>query len=256
MSNLLPDGRYAKTGGPGLLVSVRDAIEAEVALRGGADWIDVKEPKRGALGAADPETIRSVLETVAGRAPVSVAVGEFQEVQSEQLLEPIVQAGTAAWKLGLAHCGLDRNWARRWHALINRCGSQTPPVAVVYADWRSAEAPSPREILSEAIIARSPALLIDTYFKSQGTLFDVWPEDDLKCFIADVRMTQLPLVLAGSLRDEGIGRAAQLAPDLVAIRGAACLGGRSGPLCATRVAQICRLLGTHGKKCGSTMKIP
>ena len=256
MGDLLLNGRYARTGGPGLLVSVRDAIEAEVALRGGADWIDVKEPKRGALGAAEPETIRSVLETVAGRAPVSVAVGEFQEVQSEYLLEPIVQSGAAAWKLGLAHCGPDPTWARRWHALIDRCGSQTPPVAVVYADWRSADAPSPREILGEAIIGRSPALLIDTYFKSQGTLFDVWPEDDLKRFIAEVRVAQLPLVLAGSLRDEGLGRAAQLGPDLVAIRGAACLGGRSGPLCATRVARICRVLAAHAKQCGLTMKNP
>ena len=64
-----------KMRSPGLLVSVRNAVEAEVALHGGADWIDVKEPKQGALGAAEPETIRSVLETVAGRAPVSAAAG-------------------------------------------------------------------------------------------------------------------------------------------------------------------------------------
>ena len=37
----------------GLLVSVRDAAEAELALAGGADVIDVKEPNRGSLGAAE-----------------------------------------------------------------------------------------------------------------------------------------------------------------------------------------------------------
>ena len=37
-----------------LLVSVRSAAEAEVALGAGADLIDVKEPSRGSLGAADP----------------------------------------------------------------------------------------------------------------------------------------------------------------------------------------------------------
>ncbi len=242
MGNMAIAGQWEKMSSPGLLVSVRNAVEAEVALRGGADWIDVKEPKRGALGAAEPETIRSVLETVAGRAPVSAAAGEFQELQSGRLLEPIVQAGTAAWKLGLAHCGPDPNWARRWHALIDGCCSQTPPVAVVYADWKPADAPSPREILNEAIIAQSPAVLIDTYFKSRGTLFDVWPEDDLKRFIAEVRVANLPLVLAGSLRGEEIQRAARLGPNLVAVRGAACLGGRSGRVSATRVAQICRLI--------------
>ena len=34
----------------GLLVSVRDAAEAEAALRGGATLIDVKEPRHGSLG--------------------------------------------------------------------------------------------------------------------------------------------------------------------------------------------------------------
>ncbi len=37
-----------------LLVSVRSAAEAEIALSAGADLIDVKEPSRGSLGAADP----------------------------------------------------------------------------------------------------------------------------------------------------------------------------------------------------------
>jgi uncharacterized protein (UPF0264 family) len=250
MDDMAIAGRPVERSFPGLLVSVRNEMEAEIALRGGADWIDVKEPKRGALGPADPETIRLVLETVAGRAPVSVAVGEFQELRSGRLLEPIVQADIAAWKLGLAQCGSDPNWARRWHTLIDGYCSQTPPVAVVYADWKFADAPCPREILNEAIVAQSPALLIDTYFKSQGTLFDVWPEDDLARFIDEVRVAKLPLVLAGSLRGEGIRRAAQLGPDLVAVRGAACLGGRSGRLCATRVAQICRLIRVNDSSSG------
>jgi len=219
---------------------VRNPEEADVALKGGADWIDIKEPKRGALGAADPETIRSVLERVAGRAPVSVAVGEFVELQSERLLEPIVQAETAAWKVGLSQCGADSNWAERWQALIDCEFLPTPPVAVVYADWKSAAAPSPREILNEAILAQCPALLIDTYFKSRGALFDLWPQEDLAGFIDEVRAAKLPLVLAGSLCGESIQRAARLGPDLIAVRGAACLGGRSGRLCATRVAQISR----------------
>ncbi|MBY0228781.1 MAG: (5-formylfuran-3-yl)methyl phosphate synthase, partial [Gemmataceae bacterium] len=35
---------------PGLIVSVRSADEARIALENGADLIDVKEPSRGALG--------------------------------------------------------------------------------------------------------------------------------------------------------------------------------------------------------------
>ena len=228
-----------ETCSPGLLVSVRNAVEAEVALGGGADWIDVKEPKRGALGAADPQTIQSVIQTVAGRTPVSVAVGEFQELRSVRLLEPIVQPEAAAWKIGLAQCGSDPDWVTHWQAFRDHEFLPSPPVAVVYADWKSAEAPSPGEILKQAILAQSPAVLIDTYYKSGGTLFDVWPEDDLARFIGEVRVAKLPLVLAGSLSGDSIQRAANLGPDLVAVRGAACRGGRSGPLSAERVSQIC-----------------
>ena len=61
----------------GLLVSVRSAAEARIALEAGADLIDVKEPRRGALGAADPAVWKDVCRAVAGRVPVSVALGEL-----------------------------------------------------------------------------------------------------------------------------------------------------------------------------------
>src|SRR5437870_6982957 len=64
---------------PGLLVSVRSASEAEAALAGGAHLIDVKEPGRGPLGRADDATIAAVVQRVAGRRPVSVALGELHE---------------------------------------------------------------------------------------------------------------------------------------------------------------------------------
>ena len=44
-----------------LLVSVRSAAEAEAALLGGADVIDVKEPDRGPLGRADDAVIAAVV---------------------------------------------------------------------------------------------------------------------------------------------------------------------------------------------------
>ena len=38
-----------------LLVSVRSADEAEAAIAGGADVIDVKEPSHGPLGMSEPD---------------------------------------------------------------------------------------------------------------------------------------------------------------------------------------------------------
>ena len=52
---------------PKLLVSVRNAHEAGLALDAGVDLIDVKEPSRGALGAASPRHIHEILRLVNGR---------------------------------------------------------------------------------------------------------------------------------------------------------------------------------------------
>src|SRR5947209_20487137 len=49
-------------GPPRLLVSVRNVAEAEAALAGGCDVLDLKEPGRGAMGMADISTIEAVLE--------------------------------------------------------------------------------------------------------------------------------------------------------------------------------------------------
>ncbi|MFM9024862.1 MAG: (5-formylfuran-3-yl)methyl phosphate synthase, partial [Planctomycetaceae bacterium] len=61
----------------GLLVSVRDAAEAEEALAGGASIVDVKEPRRGPLGAASAATAAAVAGAVAGHAPWTLACGEL-----------------------------------------------------------------------------------------------------------------------------------------------------------------------------------
>ena len=56
---------------PKLLVSVRDVSEAEAALAGGADWIDLKEPQAGSLGAVCPETALSLIHISAPTRPLS-----------------------------------------------------------------------------------------------------------------------------------------------------------------------------------------
>ena len=65
---------------PGLLVSVRNANEARTALSAGADVIDVKEPNRGPLGAADIGEIAAIVEAVQSRVPVTAAMGELWEL--------------------------------------------------------------------------------------------------------------------------------------------------------------------------------
>ena len=79
---------------------------------------------------------------------------------------------------------------------VARCGRRNPPlrdtddpqpVAVVYADWKAAGAPAPEDVLRAATKLRCPALLVDTWDKSSGALFDHWLIEDLRAFMASVR---------------------------------------------------------------------
>jgi uncharacterized protein (UPF0264 family) len=230
---------------PGLLVSVRNAAEARAALAGGADVIDIKEPDRGSLGAANNETISEIVRAVGGRALVSVAIGELAELHQFQNggSGHSVPEGVSLFKLGLANCGAIHDWQSRWQevitAVIAQASTEEPqPVAVVYADWRAAQAPPPSDVLDLAIQNECSALLIDTWDKSAGSLFDHWSTDELETFLAEVRLHSIAVVLAGSLIDKSITQAARLAPDLVAVRTAACDGGRRGTVSENKVREL------------------
>ena len=60
-----------------LLVSPMNIDEARAALAGGADILDVKNPKEGSLGANFPWAIREVADLAAGKVPVSATIGDL-----------------------------------------------------------------------------------------------------------------------------------------------------------------------------------
>lgn len=78
------------SGIPRLLVSVRNAAEALMAVRGGADIVDVKEPSRGSLGRASLDSLHAIADLLKNQPqrpgsvkiepiPLSIALGEVQE---------------------------------------------------------------------------------------------------------------------------------------------------------------------------------
>jgi uncharacterized protein (UPF0264 family) len=239
--------------GPGLLVSVRSAAEACEALAGGADVIDVKEPERGSLGAADALTIDDVVRAVNGRTVVTVALGELTEVTRLRFGHEPIRDGVSLFKVGLAGCRDTPNWTSLWQSAIARlvpdelsCTARA--VAVVYADWPAAKAPEPVQVLNAAIRAGCPALLVDTWNKSSGSLFDHWPATDLSRFIRQVRENGIAIVLAGSLDAAAVTAASRLTPDLIAVRTAACVHGRTGTVCRKRVRALKQAIANSESK--------
>ena len=206
-----------------LLISVRNVQEAEDALAGGADVIDVKEPRHGPLGAAPAEVVRSVIESVSGRAPVSAALGELaQNVdRTEWGRLPLSFA-----KIGLARCTELPDWRRALSSAWEDLPAEIARVAVAYADWQRCQSVSPEEVVEAAADIGSRVLLVDTYSKQQR-LLDFVTLGSIKSWAVLAERRGLRFVLAGSLRRSQLATIVpECCPHYVAVRGAACEGNR------------------------------
>jgi uncharacterized protein (UPF0264 family) len=226
----------------GLLVSVRSAAEAEIALAGGADLIDVKEPRHGSLGAAEPAVWAAVTKAVAGRVPTSVALGEL--LDDFQLSRLPRAAGMNFAKIGLSGCEGVPDWAERWTGAMRGLPTGVQPVAVAYADWQRARSPSAVELLPVGAHLGAPYLLIDTFDKSAGRLLDHLSVDELAKLSDRAARHGMRLVLAGSLEERAIQLLAELRPAYFAVRGAACEGARTQAIALARVKRLVEVVQT------------
>ncbi|HTU26519.1 MAG TPA: (5-formylfuran-3-yl)methyl phosphate synthase [Pirellulales bacterium] len=224
-----------------LLVSVRDAGEARLALAAGVDLIDVKEPLAGALGPAAPAVVAEIAAAVGGARPLSVALGELDDFDAARV--PRVP-GIAFAKLGLAHGAGRCDWPGRWQGAIAALPAGTAPVAVVYADHARARSPAFRPILTQAVRLGCRAVLVDTFDKGAGGIFDHWSADAVREFIDKTQAAGLMAVVGGGLTLESIERLLPLAPDYVAVRGAACGADRTASISPERLAALVALVAT------------
>jgi uncharacterized protein (UPF0264 family) len=241
---------------PGLLVSVRSAEEAAAALAGGADLIDVKEPSRGSLGRADDATIAAVVRAVAGRRPVSAALGELRDHPS-----PCTLSGLAYVKWGLAKLrtafvdeeqpagGRGCRRADGFRDLEEALAAQRASnpdcrcVLVAYADWQRAHAPEPETVCRLAARLGTDGLLLDTFHKDGRALLDWLTVEQAADLCRRCRRHGLKIALAGSLGRDEIAGLRRLSPDWFAVRGAACRDGRrDSGIDAERVRRLAQLI--------------
>jgi hypothetical protein len=235
-----------------LLVSVVSAAEAHAALSGGADVIDAKDPRRGALGAVTPRVLRSICAAVRSRHPVSAALGDaLDETAIEREAGTAAAAGVAYVKVGFRGVtSLDRALALTTAAVrgTRATGGATRVVNVAYADAPRAVSLSPSALVEIAARAEAGGVLLDTAFKDAGRLFELLAPETVGAWVNAARSAGLMVGLAGGLAARDLGTAAALGADLVGVRGAACTGGRTGCVSRVRVARLSASLGWTGER--------
>ena len=90
----------SRIAGTRYLVSVRSPDEARIALAGGADIVDAKEPSHGALGAVSPAAIAAIVEVVAGARPVSATIGDCDLEDAAERVRATAGLGVNYVKVG------------------------------------------------------------------------------------------------------------------------------------------------------------
>ncbi|MEX2214355.1 MAG: (5-formylfuran-3-yl)methyl phosphate synthase [Phycisphaeraceae bacterium] len=221
-----------------LLVSVRSVAEAAIALEGGADIIDIKEPARGPLGMADVAVIEAITETIGSRVPVSAALGDIEDPMPATVIAPLAYAKVA---MRMDHRGWQQKLSQRF-ALAPGAGR----IVAIYAE-DVAKGEASLDLLDRVLDwlhdHRGAGLLLDTRDKAAGDLFTSLSPAQLARIIAKARARNLLIALAGRLAGDSLRRAADLAPDILGVRGAACIhGDRGQSIDAARLREVRSLI--------------
>lgn len=225
-----------------LLVSVTDADEARAAQSGGADIVDAKDPRAGALGALPEEALHAIGNALAPGTPLSIALGDATDLATTRTLaRAAATRGALFVKLGFA-CIADASTVHA-HLDAARGAARTASpaagvVAVAYADADGLEAASAEGVLAAATSSAVDGVLLDTARKDAPALFDLWGCAAVRGWIERARGAGLLVAVAGRLDAAGVARASSLGADVVGVRGAACDGGRLGRVSEARVRAL------------------
>lgn len=202
----------------GMLASVIDGAELELAMGAGVDIIDLKNPREGALGALPEAQLRALVAQAAGRLPVSATVGDLPA-------DPALLAEAVG---STAHSGVDYVKVGFFSAhnldaclqAIAGIAARQPVIAVLFADLEP-----PLHRLACFADAGFSGVMLDTAGKRGGGLTQHLDADRIGRFVSETRHLGLLSGLAGSLRQADIPLLLPLAPDYLGFRGALCESG-------------------------------
>ena len=226
-----------------MLVSVRDVPEALLAAHGGADFIDLKEPRDGALGGLPVATIAAIVQALRERGSrpprrllISATIGDLPMTDVGAILARV--DAVAACGVDYVKVGIER--VARATAVLDALAGSGHAIVPVFIGDRGLDF----EAVAHACALRFPALMVDTADKVAGSLFDVLSDAELRRFVTVVRASGALVGLAGALRRPQLAALHALAPDFAGFRSAVCAGDRSGALDAERLRSLAVALRT------------
>lgn len=214
-----------------LLVSPMNMEEAHAALAGGADILDVKNPKEGSLGANFPWVIRSVADLARGKVPVSATIGDMEFKPGTASLAALGAASSGAdyvkaGLLGVKTCDQAEEMLKAIVRAVKDLDPKKKVVASGYSDYLRVGSISPMLLPAAASEAGADVVMVDTAIKDGKPTFDFMGEKDLADFIELGHSNDLEVALAGSIGFPHLETLLRLQPDIIGVRGIVCGGDR------------------------------
>ena len=210
-----------------LLISATNEKEASEAIAGGADIIDVKNPKEGALGANFPYVIKKIIEITPKNIQVSCALGDVPNLPGS-----ISLAALGATSLGVDYIKVGLYGLKTAEEAVfllgnvnkaaKECNPKIKVAAAGYADAERIGAINPMLIPEIASEAQVDLAMVDTAVKDGKNLFNFLTAKKLEKFVASTHKFGLEAALAGSLRKQDLPVVYVLGADVAGLRGAAC----------------------------------
>jgi len=231
-----------------MLASVADAAEADLVVQLGTDVVDLKDARKGALGATDLDSAAEAVRAVGRRCETSAALGEppYDGELSLAAARALAKMGVDYVKLAVDAPTLDR-LGDSLSALARDVGL----VGMILAD----------ENPDFALLARLSSLgfrgaMLDTHDKTRGRLTAHLDVVQLNQFCSLCRSFNLMSGLAGSLEAPDIPRLLLVRPDVLGFRGALCQAhDRRSAIDPKAVALIRDLIPRERPDAGASPKI-
>ena len=216
-----------------MLASVRSLAEAAIVADCGVDWIDLKDPGQGALGAVHPSIIAGVAAVHGQSHRISATIGDCWDTPEviPARVGVAANAGAHYVKIGaFARAPQPRLLA----ALRTACAMPVRVILVCFAET----APTPDDVQRLAA-SGIVGIMLDTAEKHGAGLRGLVAPEDLQCFVDAARRLGLVTGLAGRLRADDVAPLLRHAPDYLGFRGALCgAGERTGDIDSQRVIAL------------------
>ena len=213
-----------------LLISPTDETEAAEAIAGGANIVDVKNPREGALGASFPWVIRRVKEIAPTNVEVSCTIGDPSSLLGAATLTALGAATTGVdyIKVGLRGVKTKEDavyMMRNISRAAKECKPTLKVVVVGYADAHKVGSVNPMLVPQIAGEAELDVAMLDTAVKNGSNLFASLSPSQLSNFVESSHDYGLKVAVAGSLSAQDLQGVYSSGADIVGLRGAACTGG-------------------------------